>query len=132
MRSVGGEDRLFDGVVERVEDGAVAVGGVVDDATEHRRQPGAYQLRVVLQVLAGALQHDPVAVDTAHEAVAEHQLYLPDLTASSAATQVVVLTTATSSSPVSFSTGRRAAVARPSTSDADRPNSRWTAANSSG
>jgi hypothetical protein len=60
----GREDRLLDllhGVVERAEDGAVALGGVVDDAGEHRGQPDADQLGVVLQVLAGALQHRPVA-----------------------------------------------------------------------
>jgi hypothetical protein len=122
----GGEDRLrdlLDGVVERVEDGTVAVGGVVDDVREHRGQPGTGPLRVVLQVLAGALQHDPVAVDADHEAVTEHQLDFPTLTASSAATQVVVLTTATSSSPLSSSTGR-AAVARLLTSEVGRPNSR--------
>jgi len=56
---------------------------VVDDAGEHRRQPGAGQLGVVLQVLADALQHGPVAVDADHEAVAEHQLHSPSLTASS-------------------------------------------------
>jgi hypothetical protein len=86
MRSVGpglgrGEDRLLDlldGVVERAEDGAVALGGVVDKAGEDRRQPGAGQLGVLLQVLADALQHRPVAVDADHEAVAQHQLHLPE------------------------------------------------------
>jgi hypothetical protein len=77
----GGEDRLLDlldGVVEGAEDGAVAFGGVVDHAGEHRRRPGAGQLRVVLHVLAEVLQHGPVAVDADHEAVAEHQLHLPE------------------------------------------------------
>jgi hypothetical protein len=86
MRSVGpglgrGEDRLLDlldGVVERAEDGAVALGGVVDDAGQHPREPGAGQLGVVRQVLADALEHGRVAVDADHEAVAEHQLYLPE------------------------------------------------------
>jgi hypothetical protein len=86
MRSVGrdsvGEKTAsatsFDGVVERAEDGAVAFGGVVDKAGEDRREPGAGQLGVVLQVLADALQHGSVAVDADHEAVAEHQLYLPE------------------------------------------------------
>jgi hypothetical protein len=32
----------------------------------------------VLQVLAGVLQHDPVAIGADHEAVAEHQLHLPE------------------------------------------------------
>jgi hypothetical protein len=84
MRSVGrarsGEDRffdVFDGVVECREDGAVAFGGVVNDAGEHRRQPGTDQLRVVRQVLADALQHGPLAVNADHEPVAENQLHLP-------------------------------------------------------
>jgi hypothetical protein len=77
----GGEDCLFDlldGVVERAEDGAVALGGVVDKAGEDRRQPGAGQLGVVLQVLSDVFQHGPVAVDADHEAVAQHQLHLPE------------------------------------------------------
>jgi hypothetical protein len=85
MRSVGrgwagGEDRLLDlldGAVECAEDGAVALGGVVDHAGEHGRQPGADQLGIGLEVLAHLLEDGAVAVDTDHEVLAEHQLHLP-------------------------------------------------------
>ena len=80
--STGGEDRfrgLVDRVVEDAEDGPVALDGMVEVYGEHRRWAGAGQLGVGPEVLTHPFHGTLVGVDSEHEAVAKHQLDLPEL-----------------------------------------------------
>jgi hypothetical protein len=80
--SIGGEDRfrgLVDRVVEDVEDGPVALDGMVEGYGEHRRWAGAGQLGVGPEVLTHPFHCTLLGVDSEHEPVAKHQLDLPEL-----------------------------------------------------
>jgi hypothetical protein len=105
---------------------------VVDDAGEHCRQLGTDQFGIGLEVLTHLLEDGGVAVDADHEALAEHQLHLPEADFSSAASHLTVLTTANSRSPTTSGAGRLVTAPSCSTSGSASPNSRWTDANSSG
>ncbi len=89
---------------------------MIDDARQHRGRAGSDKLESGLGVSVHTVEHRRVAIDPDREAVAEQQLHLPEPDDLPGRTQVLVLATANSSSPTTWSAGRLAAAPMPSTS----------------